>query len=98
MAFQKQKQSTKGVKSDKERRHADQRVQLIQLLAPPPAHLDELRVMAQLNQLSGAVELTKHYNWSPTMIHTGTLVLKMFPFLSFSLCLQPVQNQEISRR
>ena len=50
----KQKQSTKGVKLGKERRHTEERVQLIQLLAPPSTHLDELRVMpvSQLNQLS----------------------------------------------
>ena len=50
----KQKQSTKGVKLGKERRHTEERVQLIQLLTPPSTHLDELRVMpvSQLNQLS----------------------------------------------
>ena len=52
--IQKLKQSTKGVKFEKERRHAEQRVQLIQLLVPPPSHLDDLRVMpvTQLNELS----------------------------------------------
>jgi len=52
--IQKLKQSTKGVKFEKERSHAEQRVQLIQLLAPPTSHLDDLRAMPvpQLNELS----------------------------------------------
>jgi hypothetical protein len=43
-SFQKQKQSTKEVKLEKERRHSEQRAQIIELLAPPTSHLDELRV------------------------------------------------------
>jgi hypothetical protein len=48
------KQSTKGIKLGKERSHAEQRLQLIQLLATPPSHVDDLRVMpvCQLNELT----------------------------------------------
>jgi hypothetical protein len=54
------KHSTKGVKLGKVRSHAEQRLQLIQLLAPPPSHVDDLRVMPvfQLNELSD-VQLVK---------------------------------------
>jgi hypothetical protein len=50
----KQNKSTKGVKFLKQRRHAEQRVQLIQLLAPPTSHFDDLRVkpIHELNKLS----------------------------------------------
>jgi hypothetical protein len=50
----KQNKSTKGVKILKQGRHAEQRVQLIQLLAPPTSHFDDLRVkpVHELNKLS----------------------------------------------
>jgi hypothetical protein len=54
------KHSTKGVKLNKVRSHAEQRLQLIQLLTPPPSHVDDLRVMpvCQLNELTD-VQLVK---------------------------------------
>ena len=50
----KQNKSTKGVKILKQGLHAEQRVQLIQLLAPPTSHFDDLRVkpVHELNKLS----------------------------------------------
>ena len=50
----KQNKSTKGVKILKQGLHAEQRVQLIQLLAPPTSHFDDLRVkpVHELSKLS----------------------------------------------
>jgi hypothetical protein len=59
-SFQKQKQSTKGVKLEKERRHIEQRAQIIELLTPPASHLDQLRTtpLSELCELSDVALVT----------------------------------------
>ena len=60
VSFQKQKQSTKGVKLEKERRHSEQRAQIIDLLTPPASHLDALRTtpLSVLLELSDVALVT----------------------------------------